>query len=391
MTPDFSGKTLLQVIPKLEGGGAERTTLEVGKAFIAAGGRSLVISSGGAMVEELERDGSEHIHLHAESKNPLLIARNAEEIAEIIRKENVSILHARSRAPAWSCLSAARKTGVAYVTTYHGVYNAKSGLKRLYNSIMVRSDRVIANSRFTHEHILEQYKGKKYLKPELITTIPRGADLDRFSPEQVSDDRRGAAVKLFGEGLRVVLPGRFTGWKGQTVLIEAAALFRERHPDVPISFLMIGRMDEKPGYVEDLRQKLAALDLGNVIRMEDASDHVPAILAACDIVISASTEPEAFGRVAVEAQAAGKPVIATAHGGALETVLTEKTGLLVPPGDAEALANALTTLHDQGSVGRSEMGRRGMDHARTSFTTEAMTASTLNVYQELLRRQEVQG
>lgn len=340
------------------------------------------------MVSELQDAGSRHITMPVESKNPLLIAKNAELLADLIRSDDVSILHARSRAPAWSCLAAARRTGCPFVTTYHGFYAAKTGLKRLYNSVMVRGDAVIANSAFTAEHIAAEYAGQRFFDPRRVTTIPRGADLDVFLPGRVSEDRKQVFLNAFGAGLRVAVPARFTGWKGQTVVVDALARLAVDRPDLVVSVLMVGRMDEKPAFVESLRSRIADAGLETRVKLMPATDDVAALLAASEVVVSASTAPEAFGRVAVEAQAAGRPVIATAHGGSLETVVDGKTGLLIPPGDAEALAKALTTLHDCGAVGRSSMGERGMEHARKSFTTEAMTASTLAVYRQLLAQRQ---
>ena len=385
MTDSLAGKTLLQVIPKLKGGGAERTTLEVGAAFAAAGGRSIVVSSGGGMVDELEQH-SEHITMPVESKNPWLIAQNAKDLAEIIARDEVSILHARSRAPAWSCLSAAKRTGVPYVTTFHGHYKAKSGLKRLYNSVMVRADRVIANSAFTGAHIRKEFAGRKYFDPSRLVTIQRGADVRVFDPSAVSEDRRRVWEARFGTGLKIALPGRFTEWKGQRGLVEARTLLKQSHPQIEVSALLVGRMDEKPAYVDELRGLIRDNGVGDTAQLLPVTDDVAALLAASDVVLSTSTEPEAFGRVAVEGMAAARPVIASAHGGALETIKDEETGLLVAPGDAEALASALTKLHDCGEVGRSEMGRRGMVHAQSTLSTEVMTTLVLNVYRDLLEQ-----
>jgi glycosyltransferase involved in cell wall biosynthesis len=382
--PDMTGRTLLQVIPKLMGGGAERTTLEVGAAFVRAGGTSLVVSSGGSMVEELEKGGSEHIAMPVESKNPMLLAHNAKGLAALAGDRKVDIIHARSRAPAWSAFFAARRTGTPFVTTYHGTYGAKTAIKRRYNSVMVRGDAVIANSRFTAEHVRGQYEGRPYFDPARMVTIPRGADLGRFDPGAVSEQRIRPFALRFGEGFKVVMPGRFTGWKGQRVLIEAARLFREQEPSVPIRVLMAGRMDEKPDYVDALRRQIAEAGLEDSVELLPAVEDVPALLAASDVVVSASTDPEAFGRVAIEGSAMGRPVIATAHGGSLETVIDGETGLLVPPSDAEALAKALRKLHALDANERQAMGERGTHHAGQNFTIEAMTTSTLLVYERLL-------
>ncbi len=387
----MKGRTLLQVIPKLVGGGAERTTLEVADAVVKAGGRSIVVSSGGPMTEGLTAGGSEHVTLPADSKNPWLIAQNARDLRELIEKERVDIIHARSRAPAWSALMAARRTGTPFITTYHGFYKAKRSIKRLYNSVMVRGDVVIANSAFTAHHIAREYKGKPYFDEARVVTIPRGADLSKFGPGAADPAQVEAMTALLGLGLRVVLPGRFTPWKGQRVLVEAAKIVGEKRPDLLVSYAAIGRMDEKPAYVDELRRSIDEAGLTGRFALLPPTDDMAALLLASDIVISASTDPEAFGRVAVEAQASGRPVIASAHGGALETVLDGTTGRLVPPGDAEALARAIIDVNDKGAIGREVMGRSGMEHARTHFTTEAMTSATLKVYLDVLNRQELQG
>jgi len=391
MPADFSGKTLLQVIPKLVGGGAEQTTLEVARAFLKAGGTSLVVSSGGGMAETLVADGSEHVELPVDSKNPWLIAQNARDLGELIRKRNVSIVHARSRAPAWSALQAARKNDRPFVTTYHGFYGAKTSLKRLYNSVMVRSDAVIANSEFTAEHVRGHYAGKPYFDDPKMTTIPRGADLSRFAPDVIDPVKVAEAEAAFGDGLRVLLPGRFTPWKGQTVLVDAVARLAETEPTAQLSVIMIGRMDEKADYVEKLRTQIAEAGIASSVQLMPATDDLPPWLAAADVVVSASTDPEAFGRVAVEAQAAGTPVIATAHGGSLETVLDGETGLLIQPGNVEALASALSVFHGNSSDQRKAMGARGINHVRLRYSIEAMTDATLMVYDRLLTGWEMRG
>lgn len=391
MIPSFHDFTLLQVIPKLIGGGAERTTLEVGRAVVEAGGRSLVVSSGGPMVDELSAGGSEHIAMPVESKNPWLIAQNAGDLASLIRDRGVSLIHARSRAPAWSCLQAARRTGIPFVTTYHGTYNARTALKKLYNSVMVRSDAVIANSAFTAANVTDQYADKPYFSAEKMTTIPRGADLSRFAPEAVDPRKMDAAQAVFGEGFRVLLPGRFTGWKGQQVLIDAAARLARTRADIPLRIICIGRMDEKAAYVQGLIDAIAAAGLEATVSLLPATDDLPPLLAAADVVVSASTDPEAFGRVAVEAQAAGTPVVASAHGGSLETVRDGETGLLIAPGDADALATALEKLHDAGADARRAMGKAGIEHARLRYSVEAMTNATLMVYDVLMKRWETRG
>ncbi|MEM6650553.1 MAG: glycosyltransferase, partial [Pseudomonadota bacterium] len=218
--------TILQVIPALETGGAERTVLEVGAAMVAAGGRSLVASEGGGMVAQLEAEGSQHFTLPVASKNPLVMWKNRRALMEIIQKEAASLIHARSRAPAWSALWAARATSIPFVTTYHGIYNAKSEAKRLYNSVMARGDRVIANSAYTAETVKAAYGDAPFFDDSRLVVIPRGADLTRFDPSRLDEARKSAVAQPFGGqgAYRILLPGRLTDWKGQRVLIKAAGL-----------------------------------------------------------------------------------------------------------------------------------------------------------------------
>ena len=384
--PRLDGVTVLQVTPALETGGAERTTLEVGKALVDAGARSLVVSEGGPMVAQLEAEGSRHIPLPAASKNPLTLWQNRGRLMKIVQEAGVHIVHARSRAPAWSALWAARAAGVRFVTTYHGIYNAKTAPKRLYNSAMARGDRVIANSRFTAEAVAAIYGQAPFFDAGKMVTIPRGADLSRFDPVALSEDRRNAALGAFGgEGaFRVLLPGRLTGWKGQMVLIEAARLLQAKEPGTALRYVMIGSAQGRDGYAESLSAAIKEAGLANAIHIHGHWDDMPAAYDWADVTLSTSTRPEAFGRVAIEAQAMGCPVIASAHGGALETVAEGQTGLLVQPGDERALADAVLSLLTMPPEARKTMGNQALSRARDHFSTEAMTAATLSVYKLLV-------
>ncbi|RFB05029.1 glycosyltransferase family 4 protein [Parvularcula marina] len=389
-TPDLSGVTILQIIPQLETGGAERTTLEVGKAIVAAGGRSLVVSEGGPMTQELTRDGSTHIEMPVSSKNPMLIAANGQALAKLITDEGVSIIHARSRAPAWSAFQAARKTGIKYVTTYHGIYWAKSSLKRLYNSVMARGDAVIANSDYTAAAVRDAYGEKKWFPDEdHFITIPRGADLSRFDPDALTADRKAAALAAFGgaEALRILLPGRLTEWKGQEVLLNAAFTLQKREGAVPFRVVLTGSAQGRDEYEAHLRALTEELGLTHAVHIHGHWDDMPAAYDWADVTVSASTRPEAFGRVAVESQAMGTPVIASAHGGALETIADGETGWLTPPGDADALAQALHNFMHLRKDAKSSISAAARARAVSLFSTEAMTAATLCVYKRLIQGQ----
>lgn len=386
--PDLTGVTILQVIPELETGGAERTTLEVGRAIVEAGGTSLVVSEGGPMVAELEAQGSRHVEMPVKSKNPLVIALNASSLAKLIREEGVEIIHARSRAPAWSAFQAARATGIKYVTTYHGIYRAKGAPKRLYNSVMARGDAVIANSAFTAAAVKEAYGDKPWFPdPEHFVTIPRGADLSRFDPDALGEERRAAALEAFGgeNAFRILLPGRLTEWKGQEVLINAASRLQREEVSQPFRVVLIGSAQGRDEYEARLRAQAEDLGIAENVHIHGHWDDMPAAYDWADVTVSASTRPEAFGRVAVESQAMGTPVIAAAHGGALETVEDGVTGKLVPPGDEEALAEALRDFMRHGIDVKSSYSAAAKERARSTFSTEAMTAATLCVYSQLIR------
>lgn len=369
---------ILQLIPRLDTGGAERTCIDVAAALSQSGIRALVASEGGRLEEELRDKGAELIKLSMASKAPVRILANARVLEKLIRTHDVRLVHARSRAPAWSGLIAARRANIPFVTTYHGFYSARTPLKRWYNSVMVRGQAVIANSQFTASHIETEY-ARRHAR---IVTIPRGIDEDVFDPARVSARRIQSLRNYWGIGTRdilVLLPGRLTRWKGQRILIEAMAQL-----EVPgVKAVLAGDSQGRGAYEEELSAAISGAGLdGRVIIAGHVSDMASAYMAA-DIVVSCSIEPEAFGRVAAEAAAMGRPVIATDHGGARETVISGETGLLTPPGDATALAAALNQLVAMGPEGRARLGEAGRRHILARFTRTRMCADTLRLYQEL--------
>ncbi len=379
-------KTILQVIPAMDAGGAERTTLEIARAVIAAGGRAIVATSGGRMIAALEEAGAKVSKLPVNLKNPLAIAANASKLAGLIRETGADLIHARSRAPAWSALMAARRAGVPLVTTWHGAYRAGSPLKRLYNSAMARGDLVIANSAFTAETIrASRDPGDKLL------IIHRGADTDEFNPRRLSPQRRTAMLEKWGlgpgEGPVLLLPARLTDWKGHGVAIEAIILLEKAGAAgaaKDLRLIFAGDAQGRDGYAASLACRVKDLGLGRMIRLVGHCDDMPAAYSAADVVLSPSTRPEAFGRVAAEAGAMGRVVIAADHGGARETVIDGETGFLVAPGSAEALANALVRAIGLGAEGRAAMGEKAAARIAAKFSTAAMAAATIAAYQSLL-------
>ncbi len=366
---------ILQVLPSLGGGGVERGTVDVAAAVVKAGGRATVVSAGGPMVRELERAGVTHVVMPVDSKNVWQMWRNVRPLAELIAREGVDLVHARSRAPAWSARAAARRAGVPFITTFHGTYNFKSWLKKRYNAVMAAGVRVIAISHFIAEHVKTHYR----VPPERIDVIHRGVDLDIFSPQAVPVARILALAQRWRlpDGVPVVmLPGRLTRWKGQTVFLEALA----RLGDVECMGVIVGGDQGRTSYREELEERIAALGLETRVRIVGDVNDMPAAFLLADVVISASTDPEAFGRIAVEAQAMGRPVIASNHGAAAETVVEGVTGWLVPPADPAALAGAIRKALGLTEEQRHAMAYAAETHARAKFAKDAMCAKTLAVY-----------
>jgi glycosyltransferase involved in cell wall biosynthesis len=370
---------VLQVLPALVTGGAERGAIDVAAALHQAGGTPLVASAGGPMARELERWRIPHFTLPLDSKNPLVMRRNVDRLSRIIREHNVDIVHARSRAPAWSALGAARRTGVPFMTTFHAPYNFSGKLKRFYNSVMAKGDRVIAISEFIRDHILASYE----IDPARIRVIHRGIDINNFSPDRVSPERviqLAKAWRLPDDHQVIMLPGRLTRWKGQTVLIDALAKLGRRD----VLCLMVGSDQGRTGYRQELEEQTKRLGLESVVRLVDHCNDMPAAYMLADVVVSASSDPEAFGRVIVEAQAMGRPVIVTNHGAVRETVIAGETAWAVPPNDADALAEALADALGLDADQRAILSERAMNYVNARFTRDRMCSDTLAVYDELL-------
>lgn len=371
---------VLQVLPALMTGGVERGTIEVAQALTEAGCTAIVASQGGVMVRELTRCGALHVELPLASKNPWVMRQNVGRLETLIHGHHVDIVHARSRAPAWSALAAANRTGAHFLTTFHGTYNLGGfGLKHLYNSVMTRGERVIAISEFIAEHMRRIYG----VAPEKIRVIPRGVDIAKFDPARVSQERiiQLAQRWRLPDGYPVImLPGRLTRWKGQEVLIRALAELG-RHD---VRCLLVGSDQGRTGYRQELMDMIRSLDLLDVVHLVDECTDMPAAYMLTDVVVSASTDPEAFGRVVVEAQAMGRPVIASDHGGPRESILPGRTGWLTSPGDAPSLAAALERFLALSAEERGHSAELAQKFVRANFTKEAMCARTLDVYGEIL-------
>lgn len=384
--------TILQIIPRLDTGGAELSAIEITEALVAAGARAIVATEGGRLAERITKLGGELLQMNAATKNPLQIAANARRLVRLVQREEVDLLHARSRAPAWSALLAARRTAIPLVTTYHGAYGEKSAAKRLYNSVMARADRVIANSHYTATLIQHRYR----TPTNRIRVIHRGVDLAKFDPQAIAAERLADLCRQWhvAAGERIILqPARLTSWKGQRVLLDAVArLSAAQDPNIRLKVVFAGDDQGRTGYADELARRATDLGLGSMVHFAGHVDDMPAAFAAADVAVVASVEPEAFGRTAIEAQAMGCPVIATRIGAPPETVVDANTvgpagatGWLVPPSDPDALRSALAAALSLDETSRTSLRSRARAHIAGHFTVRAMQLATLSVYDELLQ------
>jgi glycosyltransferase involved in cell wall biosynthesis len=379
--------TILQIIPRLDAGGAELAVVEIAGAVVRAGGRALVLAEPGRLAPDVAAVGGEVMPFPAATKNPLGMLANARRMARIVAREGVDLIHARSRAPAWSGLIAARRAGVPFVTTYHGAYNETNHAKRLYNSVMARGDAVIANSRYTATLIAARYR----TAAERVEVIHRGVDTAAFDPARIGPGRVVTLRQQWGISpqQRVVLhAARLTRWKGQSVLIDAVARLKARGQLGDAAIILAGDAQGREAYVAALRDRILHQGLERQVRLVGHVADIAAAYLAAHVTVVASTEPEAFGRAAIEAAAIACPVIATDIGAPPETVLAgagpQSTGWLVPPGDPEALAERLIEALALAAPTRARIGEQARRHAVANFSIGAMQLSTLGVYDRVL-------
>ncbi len=379
--------TVLQVIPRMRAGGAELGCLQVAEALVKAGHGALVASEGGRMVEALEAAGARHITLPLASKNPLRIWRNARALEEIIAREGVDIIHARSRAPAWSALKAARARGIRFVTTYHSEYAERGLLKRLYNSVMARSDKVIAVS----DHMAGLIASRYGTEPGRVAVIHRAFDGERFDPATVTPGRLKAVREVFGVGANeriVLLAGRITRRKAQAHLVEAMGLLKQRGVE-GFAAVFAGEI-EKADYLAEIKQTAQRLGVESRLRFPGNVADMAAAYLAAEALLNIS-EAEGLPRVALEAQAMGVPVIVSDTGPGREVALSapdvaasDATGLRVPFGRPDMLADVLEDFLSWPEHKRRAMGERGARHVRGKYSLERLTGATLAVYDEVL-------
>ena len=371
--------TILQVLPALNSGGVEQGVIDINAAVVKAGGHSIVVSSGGSREREIVKAGGMHITLPVASKNPITIAVNIGRLRKIIQDCHVDVVHACSRAPAWSAGRAVLGTSARYVTSCHAAHKITGSLKKLYNSSIVRGERVIAVSHFLAD-ILEKTYG---IDPALIRVVHRGVAIEKFHPNSVTPERLIKITKQWRipDGASVImLPGRISRIKGHMFLIDAMRQLDKKD----IFCLFVGTDIGNENYRKELEAYIERNDMGGAVRIVTNCDDMPAAYMLATVVVSPSLVPEGFGRIPVEAQAMGRPVIAMDHGGACETILRNETGWLVAPGDVEQLTEALFDAISLDTRQRAILATRAMSYMAGNFTNEKMCAGTMDVYAELL-------
>jgi glycosyltransferase involved in cell wall biosynthesis len=370
---------IMQVLPALNSGGVEQGVIDINAAIVKAGGRSIVVSSGGARVHEIVKAGGTHIQLPVHSKNPVVIAANIARLRKIIRDMNVDVVHACSRAPAWSASRAVLGTQARLVTSCHSAHRITGAVKRLYNSSISKGERVIAVSHFIADYLEQNYS----VDAQKVRVVHRGLAVEKFHPNSVTPERliRISRTWRIPEGACVVmLPARLSRSKGHMFLLDAIAQLQRRD----IFCLFLGSDKGNENYRKELESYIASKDMGGAVRIVTDCNDMPAAYMLSTVVACPTLVPEGFGRTAVEAQAMGRPVIATDHGGARETISRDDTGWLVAPGDTGALAAALNEAISLDGRGRALLATRAMSHVARHFTNEQMCAGTLDVYAELL-------
>jgi glycosyltransferase involved in cell wall biosynthesis len=372
-------KTILQVLPRLDTGGAERVVVEIAEMLTSMGHRVLIACENGPLSQAALRAGAEIVVLPLATKSPIAMRRNAGRLERLIREQKVDLVHAHSRAPAWSALWAVKKTKTPFVTTYHGSYSEDAPFKRRYNGVMAEGDRVIAVSGYIAGLIRDRYG----LGEDRLRTIPGGVDVKKFDPASVMGDRASRLAiswRLEMAAPTIMLPGRLTAWKGQKLMISALARMTHEHAQL----VLVGGDQGRETYAQSLIAHAEGLGVAERLRMVGHTEDMPAALMLADVVVNASTDPEAFGRTVVEAQAMGRMVVAANHGGASETIADRVTGILVRPGDVVALAAATDAALALTPEERILWGARARAIVAENYSVAAMQYAVMRVYGELL-------
>ncbi len=379
---------VLQVIPKLGYGGAETGCYDIAHYLAEKECGSFIATSGGALLKFVKKDKVKVIKLPVHSKNPILIFVNALILSIFIILYRINIVHARSRAPGWTCYLACFLTNRTLVTTFHGTYNFKSKFKKYYNSVMLKSKLIIAGSNFIFKHINENYS--EYLgKQKKLRVIFRGINVDYYNQKNISmlkQEKLKQEWKLSSEKFTILMPGRLTYWKGQEKFIEALNILAEDYHFTNFQAIMLGSDQGRKVYKKKLINLVERYNLNKKVQFIGNCMEMPLAYSLSDVIVSASVEPEAFGRVAVEAQSMGKPIIASNIGGSKETILNKKTGFLYKHDDPRELAKSLNTVIQLTQDELKTMGSEGRKNITKKYDVETMCDTNLNEYKKLIKR-----
>ena len=378
---------VLQVIPKLGYGGAETGCYDLAHFLPEQGCKSFIVTSGGVLLKFIKKEKVKVFRLPVQSKNPILILFNAIIISLIILIYNINIIHARSRAPAWSCLIATKITARKFVTTFHGTYNFSNRFKKFYNSVMVRSHLIIAGSNFIFSHINENYGDFFLNRKRKLLVIFRGINANYFNPQKISLSKIEKFSKknsIDRDKFIILLPGRLSFWKGQKIFIEALKLLSEQNNNQPFEGIIIGGDQGKSVYKKQLIALVERYRLKKIIKFIDHCDEMPVAYKIANLVCSCSSEPEAFGRVSVEAQSMGIPIVASDIGGSTETIVKDKTGFLFKSGDSNALTNAIIMVMQKDYNSLKSIGFEGRKNILKKFDVDKMCHTTFTEYKKLI-------
>jgi len=382
---NYKNKRILQIIPNMEIGGAERTVLEITSFLKDKEFSSLVLTSGGKLIGELEKENIEVIKLKIDKKNPYSIIKNFFLLIKIFREKKIDLVHVRSRAPAWSAIFAAKKIGIPVLTTWHGHVSNSSFIKKIYNSIMLKGDAVIANSAYTAERISKIYN----IDLNKIDIISRGVNVESFEGSKFSNTEISNMKKMWSvddNKIIILFPARLTRWKGHLVTIEAINLLKKEKFFDHVIFLFAGEKAGAENYIKKLNSIITKFKLQENIKLVERIENMPLAYHASDVVLSPSIEPEPFGRIPIEAQAAGKTIIASDHGAVKDTIKNGNnfTGFKVKPNDPQALSIAIKQSIIMDKKDLTKMHERAISNVKNNFSLENMCKKTLEVYKRLL-------
>ena len=378
---------VLQVIPKLGYGGAETGCYDIAHYLAEQNCKSYIITSGGPLLKFIRTDKVKVIRLPVHSKNPILILLNTILISFIIIFLKIDIVHARSRAPAWSCFFSCFITRVKFVTTFHGIYNFSNSLKKFYNSIMVRSNLIIAGSNFVFNHIHKNY-GNLIEKKKRLLVIFRGINTEYFDNSNITSDKVKnfySSIKISSENFKILLPGRLTRWKGQEMFIEALGILKNKYNKEDFQAIILGSHQGRKVYFKKLISLVEKHKLKDKFFFLQHVKEMPVAYYISDVVVSASIEPEAFGRISVEAQSMRRPILASNHGGSTETIVNGKSGFLFNNNNSESLAENLNNLMEMDKDKLQSIGNEGRKNILKKFDVEQMCYSTFLEYKKLIK------